>query len=497
MLPNNPKMVWPPKEMRTLSDQMRIHSAWYSGDMQELANIYHAYLAVPGGRQNMFWARETRAERRTMVHLPIASDIASKSAALLFGEAPKVNVTDPSGNSESEQAKKAQARLETIIDKGLVKAKLIEAADSASGLGGVYLKVNWDVALAPYPIVSIVQQDAAIPVFQWGILTGCIFWREVFRDENNAIVWRLLESHTAGLIETALYQGSDTLIGDRRNLDVREETAGISDVVQTQLPGLACVYIPNAKPNRKFRSSELGQSDYAGVESMMDSLDETYTSLMRDIRLGQAKVHMPEDMMEKDSDGKLVADVDKELYVLLSRSGATGDTMANQIVMTQGLIRTVEHLATAVDLFQRIVTSAGYSPQSFGIGIEGMAQSGTALTIRERASFITTSKKANYWKPAIEAILSMLLTVDRIHLGNRDTPHGLTVQVEMQDSIRADVTEIAPSIDLLSRAGKISIEASVAMLHPDWNQEQKQQEVDRILAQTGLAVPDAMQIGLA
>ena len=65
------------------------------------------------------------------------------------------------------------------------------------------------------------------------------------------------------------------------------------DMISTGSPGLAVVYVPNQRPS-SWRNDPLGQhlgrSDLAGVESLMDALDEAYSSWMRDIRLGKARL---------------------------------------------------------------------------------------------------------------------------------------------------------------------------------------------------------------
>ena len=45
-------------------------------------------------------------------------------------------------------------------------------------------------------------------------------------------------------------------------------------------------------------------------------------------------------------------------------------------------LRTDEHRDTMLTLVERVASAAGYSPQDFGLNIEGRAESGTALRLR-------------------------------------------------------------------------------------------------------------------
>jgi len=89
---------------------------------------------------------------------------------------------------------------------------------------------------------------------------------------------------------------------------------------------LAIRYVPNMRPSRVWRSDPigtyLGRSDYSGSESMMDALDEVYTSWQRDIRLAKARLTVPDTWLQPvamSGEGKPVLrfDEDKELFVAL------------------------------------------------------------------------------------------------------------------------------------------------------------------------------------
>jgi A118 family predicted phage portal protein len=506
LLPIN-NTPWINEEMAEQYKEYAIYDAWYSGDPARIANLYSGMLYplhTTAGKffedeyydyvnsRSFFWGKKIVEERRSMIHIPIASDIARLSADLLFSEPPKAIIHEANEENATKEMIATQMRLDEIMQLSEVQSLLLESAETASALGGVFLKVNWDSDIANYPILSIAQPDTAVPSFQWGILKSCSFWK-VVREEGagyNEVYYRLFEHHEVGKIIYALYKGTDDNIGMRISLQAIPETAMLQDEIATGIDDLLVRYIPNIKPNRKHRGSPFGQSDLSGIEALMDALDEVYSSLQRDIRLGQARIMIPESFVQKLPNGEMVFDIDKEVFTMFDIDPLTSKEVG--ITMSQFEIRTEQHINTCLEYIHRIISSAGYSPQSFGLSIEGN-QSGTALNIRERQSFITTAKKQRYWKSAIEDLLYLMLQVDKIHFNSKITP--TKPHIEFGDSVASDVSQMASSIDLLSRAKAISIESSVRWTNPDWSNEQVMQEVERIKEENGLSMSSPFQNG--
>lgn len=488
-LPDNPQMKWPPENWRQVYEKYAEWAAWYSGDPNQLAAVHSAmvYTPTPRGRH---WAKDVQEERRTMIHVPIAGDIATASADLLFSESPDIRIPEAHEERAGSDAKKTQERLEQIIEGIGLHNRFLEAGESAAALGGVFLKATWDKEVSPYPILSIAQADNAIPEFRWGVLTAVTFWKEI--EEDGDTVWRLLERHEKGVILTGLYKGTRDKLGARVSLKTRPDTANEQDEIKTRIDDLLVRYVPNIRPNNLWRGSALGKSDYAGSEGLMDALDEVYTSWIRDIRLGVGRLIVPDYWLEKTPDGQQGFDIDREVFTTLPGVSPTQDV---GITVSQFEIRTEQHRQTALDLLDRIISRAGYSPQTFGLKIEGRAESGIALNIRERKSFVTKAKKERYWKPALEDILRIMLHIDREFLGNSVTVFRPSVAI--QDSIQNDLLQTSQAVEMLNRAEAASIWTKVRMVHPDWSEEQVTEEVQRIKEERGLAMPNPDEVGMA
>jgi A118 family predicted phage portal protein len=482
-LPTDPSTQWPPKEAAKCADTYAEHAAWYSANSQRLADFYSSAAFTPTPKGHL-WARQTREHLATAVHMPLAADIASLSADLLFSEAPDFTIPEAQGENAPAKAKEAQTRLNELIEEAGILNKLLEAAETCSALGGVYLRPVWDAKLVSYPLLSIVQPDSAVPEFRWGILTAVTFWHVIceVQDGREIYIYRHLERHEVapdgrGVILHALYKGKRDRLGVSVDLKTFPETADLLPAITTGIDGLDVRYIPNMLPNRLDRGSPLGSSDYQGKESLFASLDETWTSLVVELTLAKARIYVPEDYIDTRAQGDHTFDVDETIFVPLAVDPTNAGNL--KLEVQQPDIRVEKHLAMAQSLVAEIVSRCGYAPQSFGIGIEGNAPSGTALRIRERKSLTTLGKKQRYWKTALQDIMLMLLQLDATLFNSGiEVPDHITLTYA--DSVAPDINELANTVNLLSQAQSASIEVRVRMLHPEWSDKEIYAEVDRI-----------------
>lgn len=471
--------AWPPAGLAGVFDSIREWDAWYVGDPDTLRSYYgggntpsSSRGGIVGALARWFWGRpnERTDTRDNRLHLPIAADIASTSADLLFGE--ELDIT-----SEDAAAVK---RLAEIADDGLY-ATLHEAAEIAAALSGVYLRVVWDKALANAPWLDAVHPDAAVPEWRWGRLSAVTFWRIL--ETRNDVCLRLLERHERGRIEYGLYQGTKTQLGRRIPLTDSPETESLAKSVDTNsgVPTapqvMTAAYIPNMRPNRRWRTAgaaaHLGRSDLDGVEHLMDALDEVWSSWMRDIRLGKGRLFVPGYMLQSKGRGQGAAfDPEREVFTELN---VLPDS-AQQLRAEQFAIRVAEHQQTAQALVEEILRTAGYSAQTFGMAGDGAAATATEIVARQQRSYLTRDKKIRYWRPALSAILEALLAVDRAQFGTK-VPEGASVQVHFPDGVSESPQSLAQTVQLLHAAEAASTKTKVQMLHPDWEGKQVDAEV--------------------
>ncbi|MFK0233738.1 phage portal protein [Streptomyces vinaceus] len=474
---------WPPPQWAPIYDRIRVDDAWYSGDARRLARLHGDGQDQPG-RRRRWGRREQPARSEQRLHVPLAGDIATTSADLLFADMPAIRATE----------RTTQARIEQLLDEGRVQHTVLGGAEQAAALSGIFLRVTWDKALAARPLFTVVQPDAAIPEFRFGMLRACTFWAEL-PSNDAATVWRHFERHEPGRVVHALYRGTSDNVGRPVPLAEHPETAdlaasldpnGDGQSISTGIPLLTCAYVPNIGPNRLHRGSPIGRSDYAApLYGLFENLDEVWTSWMRDIRLARARLIVPSGYLRSNGPGQGATFEDREVYEQLNMPPTEKGA---GITLSQFEIRVAEHQQTAEAIMRQAAQSAGYSAQSFGLHGQGEAITATESDSRDQRSMVTRKKKAGYWRHALGDMLHVMLLLDAVQFGTRIKPERPSV--EFGDGVAESEQQTATTLDLLARAGAVSTGTKVRILHPEWDDTAVQAEVAAILAETGAAAPD-------
>lgn len=478
--------------MAGLYREMQEADAWYSGDESKLT----AFYGLPAGDQRQpqastwsrFWSRRYNDQNsaRQRVHVPAANDIAATSADLLFGETPDLTVPE-----DEDDATAAQDRLLDLAEADGWGALLLEAAEVCAGIGGVYLRPAWDPQFCPHPMLTVVHADRAVPEFRWGRLYAVTFWREVAIDDKG-VVWRHLERHEPGLILHGLYAGDADMLGVRRPLAEHPDTAGLAvdDEGAIVLPGgmrgLMVAHVPNVLPHAKHRGMPVGPADTAGAETLMDGLDETYTSWIRDVRLAKARILVPGEFLERNGRGRGASfDLDAEVFSPLEMDPSNMEKAG--ITLSQFAIRAADHEATAGKLFEQIVGHGGYSPSTFGLEGDTSVQTATEVDARQDRTMATIARKRRYWRPAIEHVAEAILVIDREVFDSKVTP--VRPRLAWPDA-EQDPHRIAETAELLRRAQAASTETLVRLAQPHLEGDDLAAEVARVRAEAGTAVDD-------
>ncbi|MEV7413475.1 phage portal protein [Streptomyces althioticus] len=480
--------AWPPPQWSAYYRAMRVDDAWYSGDRNRLERIYGYETETRERRRGLLWGRRSEhrvRKRETRLHVPLAGDIARTSADMLFADMPVIRVAD----------KATQTRLEQLLDEGMVQETLLGAAEQAAALSGVFLRVIVDSALAARPLLTVMQPDAAVPEFRHGMLRAVNFWQELDGSDEHT-VWRHIERHEPGRVLHALYRGGPDTIGKRVPLAEHPDTVDFAaqatldadgeTAIPTGIKELTAAYVPNMLPNRLHRTAPVGRSDYAAVHDLFESLDTTWTSWLRDIRLARARLIVPDGYLESQGPGQgAMFDDEREVWAGLRMPPNEG----SGITLAQFAIRVEEHRATAQAIVQQAVQTAGYDAHSFGLDSgDGQPVTATQVDDRRARGLITRKKKAGYWRRAVADMVHVLLQLDAAHFTRGIRPERPTV--EFGTGVAESEQAKATTLDLLARAGAVSTATKVKALHPEWDDTAVKAEVAAILAETGVAAPD-------
>lgn len=538
--------VWPPQPFDVAFARFAEHDAWYCGDTSTLADIYGGKGAQPthirsgvayrggviGALSKMWWGQpQDNADNRMKMHLPVPADLAQLSADLLFAEAPKIRYPKPDDIAAAEQAADGkpatqwkhagQDRLDTIMGSDQAHSELLNGGELSASTGGTYWAVTWDATLRDHVWFRAFAHDCAIPEFRYGVLTGVTLWTEYDTSAQGGAVYRLLERHDPGLITYELHEGGPANLGRLVPMSTLPETAHYESLrsaaelepfadapelaelanptvtVATGVPKLAVKYMPNVRPSRDWRKlgvlANLGRSDYSGIEDLFDKIDQSWSSLMRDLENGQGRLTVPESFLDTGKPGEgATFDVNKSVYVGVSALGSPSDSISSQITETQFAIRVEEHLATIDALKREIATTCGYSPVHLGLrDVQQAQRTATEVTADLSDSERTRDKKALYAKPALAELAQVSLAIDGIVFpGKGGGWFDELPDVEFAEVSQVDPLKNAQTISMLDAARAVSTLTRVRMAGqvPD---EEIAAEVQRIRDEDALGVmPD-------
>lgn len=492
---------WPPPELRPALDKFATWDAWWSGDPAQLRAHYESVDGarpavraaqmsggILGAAARMWWGRPAPPnEPASKLHVPLAGDIAGAYANLLFGEPLKVTSEHAGSNT----------RLTELLDEGM-QARLLEAAETVGALGGAWIRPVHDAAVSDRPWLDVIAPDAGQPEWRGGRAVAVNLWSIVATDTaRERLVWRHIERHEPGRIVHALYQGTPDKIGRPVPLQDAGATAHLAEqvdadgAIDTGWPGLSCAYIPRVRPNRLWRNhaalAPMGRSLFDGAEGIFDALDETYSSLMRDVRLGKGRIIVGDDMLDDHGRGRgATYDPDREVFY---RSAGMGKDVG--VTHVQFAIRVDQHLAVAHDLVNISLRRCGLNGSTLGEpAAEGPAMTAREVLSKERRSMLTRETGIRYYKPELVALLGATLALDK-RAFNTDVDPMAPITVAFPDTVTEDPTALAGTAEALFRGQAASTRRRVEIVNPDMSPRDLDRETESIREEFGGPVLDA------
>jgi hypothetical protein len=508
---------------------MRQWSAWYANDLAKLQAAYGGGTAADNtgffasdtggfkptiGQRFQRWfvgQRPLGPNRNTKLPVPIAGMICQAMGDLLYSDPPTFTVVVDTDNDgvdgeapNSPKSNATQERLNDLADEGMY-AKLAEATELAAAMTGSYLRIMWDTAVvSDRPVLTAVDADQAIPEFKMGQLVAVTFWEVVARKGQT--VWRHLERHELalngnGVILHGLYEGTDDKLGTRIGLSslaawpdgaalAKSTDLNIEGSIDSLSPGLCVEYLPNPGPNRLWRDHavgrNLGRSSLDGIEHLMDQLAETMSDWGRARRAAKARIWYDKSLLGNPGPGNgLVADLDQEVYVQTDDNiKGPNTTIGDKITTVQPQFDPKGYADTAAALIEQILQFSGFALQTFGMDQNSSKSADTTATeieSRERRTFLTRGRLIKTQTPHLARIIRKLLAVDRAVFGTPNVDSDILV--EFPDGVQESMLKLSQTALALFQGENASRLERVKLLHPDWNDDMWDAEVDAIEAE--------------
>lgn len=490
------------------SDKIAEYKVWSSGDAVKIREYYFKNYGDYDSL-HYFWRNAPATSLKK--HTGIPALISHKMGYILFGNGIDIDVLayDEAGNKSDEVTAYIREELLTLYSKLEMEQKLQDGATTESWGGEVFYKLSVDNTLSDYPILEVADITRGRVYKDRGITKEIRFPTYYKKKDQN---YRLDEvySTTENGDACIYYKLYKLNVVDNKEeeipLSTIPETAYIDEEVKVfeGIKGLLAF----AKPNKKslmFTDSDYGASDYEGAIDSFDAMDEAYSTIFKELRTNRTVRYIPKDMIPKTPDGRFILnDNFTDAYVQVESD--IDQNSKSEITFSIIPDKTESHKAKFLTALTTALNKAGLSPYAIGItGLESVNASAESQQERNKVTLETRKAKMEVWKPFIEEMLIKILQLNDWMVRNKlvDQPaykdnnikwENIEVQVSFGDYIVETENNIITSVANQMSAGVISTETALKEIHPDWNDEQILEEVNRIRYEKGMALdtPDSL-----
>ena len=264
---------------------------------------------------------------RKMNHLPIARTASKKIASLVFNEQAEISSED----------KQIDDFLNDMLGNDRFNKNFERYLESTLALGGLAMRPYIDddkvrVAFVQAPVFLPLQSNTQ------DVSSAAILTKTIKSEGKNNVYYTLVEFHEWAKdgqggnktyqITNELYKSrTDGYLGEQ--VDVKELYPDLEPV--TTFQGLSrplFTYLKTPGMNNKDINSPLGLSIFDNAKTTIDFINRTYDEFMWEIKMGQRRVLVPEQMTQlqvKEQDGtinfKRRFDVEQNIYMQIGSEG--------------------------------------------------------------------------------------------------------------------------------------------------------------------------------
>lgn len=417
---------------------------WFLGNEDMLADFYQTRTinsSVIDTRGEYYYSKVGSNVR--IIHSGMPSLISYSKARLLTsgGIEYKVEI------KEKENEEKTQL-LEDIYNDNKMDS-IIKTSILTESWGTKFAwKISNDPEMSDYPIIEMYNPFNYECIYKRGRLQAIIF-KSYYEKGNKK--FELREIYGKGFIDYKLF----LVTADKEieyPLTELEETADLKRAdfdINIILANEKCI----------------DKSDYQGIISEFDALDEAWSQLMDEIRLARSEVYVPEMLMESKTFNKFR----KNFAVLGTDMHENGK---NEIKHIQPEIRSEQYSNSITNITNNILINVGLSPYTVGIQDDvGANASGENLTKREMTSLRTRKEMVDSWKEFLEETFKIILQAYDIF--NKKSYVEYELDVDFGKYISPTREELIKNTVEMKNAGIIDVEKAIDEIYEDTLEEEE------------------------
>lgn len=388
-----------------------------------------------------------------------------------------------SGNAARDAA---QEEIDRMVEATRMPALLHRAERKVVSEGEAYWKLHTNIAVADYAQLTWLSRLDTVPLFYGDQLLAAAFvterrrvmelYRQGDKDQME-VVYRHAEIHTDQRVVNVLYRGTNDELGARIPLDQITETAGYAEQWLHGLPMLAGRVV-----NDLDDDDTIGIGEYDAVVDELLALNEAMTIAVENARLtGKDRIFSAGRFMQ--SDGSF--DASLEVFQVEPDDSTMGEGDAKPPVVAIEKKYDAQALWFHITkLVKTIVNSCGLVPQWIGEDVEGHGETGLAIRLRFIPTTNSAKGKTREWSHAVPHIVDLQLRVAALPVDQggfgRDVAQDEPPAVEFADPIPADQSRDLIDVAAATTSEVMSRYIGVKTLHPEWTDEQIEEELARI-----------------
>lgn len=497
------------------------YQIWFMGNSRLIRRMY--LMTNKRETMNYFWFKAPSNAR--MLHCGIPGLISKKMGTILFasGFQPLIQVLDKDGKKDVEKTEPAQAIVDTIVKEANLPDNFKCGAQNESWGGHLFAKWSHDISLKKFPIFETADIKRGRATKERGITTAITFayWYDSGKEH-----YRMDEVYTTNadgdaLIRYELYNVKNNGEQTRVALDTIPEGQAVmfstdedgnqkqilnddGEFVYTGIKGMLAFDKPNMTPSHEFPDSPYGASDYEGNMDSFDGLDEAYSRLIAELRENMTKRYIPKNMVPtwyNEDTGKmepLLPDDFVNNYVQVE--GDNDQNAKNEIKIQVIPDKSESDLIKYRTALTTAINNTGLSPVALGItGLESVNAAADSQIERNKATLETRSQKLKLWKPFSEQVIRMgiqlynwMIRQGLVKPENENwidlTNEKIDVDIEFGDYIIERISEKITTWGAAKTARVASTHEAIRQIHPDWDKDQVDEEVNLIRFEDGMSL---------
>lgn len=503
-----PGTEWPPQAYVPAMEQVRSDAAWLTNDTHLInppaqsrgvtSPLQHnGGLAGMGARMVLGRPQPQPGSASVPRSLPIAPSLCGVSANVMAGDPPAVTLhPDDEKNVEAAQA------LDDLTSSDMFAAELHQAMKKCSGMGWVFPRLVWNADVQQHPWIEWVDADRAIAERRNGRLVSVLFWDEYRKGNRGQTVYRLMQEHTPGRIDYALFVGTRDTVGHQVPVTELAETEHLAKVIDqdggidTGTELLTAAQMINGETNPQWRNDPqlryYGLSDVQKAGGLWEDINATWTNLKHEEDAGRSRLMVTEELLDTGEPGMgQFFDWFRDVFPI----GAGGDPDAAGVIKPiQFDIRADKYIMILAQQLSQAARAVGLS--AITVGAEQASAQMTATEIKARSTLtISTAKaKGRYVRSELSEIITAYLCLDAA-LNSYEPPTRL-VNVSLPEVVQETELDRTNAVLNLRQARAASTRYLVRRLHPEWTKQEVDEEVAAIMAEEAMSNPvDPFSIG--